>query len=100
MWGLDGFLEAFKFQGAMVIMNTIADGSRKTRKENPNTDDIDRSKVVFTTSQLPVEPSSILNIETADWMIPHVRIRLTQGGSNYNYSSGNVLPWTSLRMFQ
>ena len=82
------------------MTNAIADGSRKTRKENSNTDDIDRSKVESTTSQLHMEPSSLLNIKTAEWMIPHVRIRLTHNGSNYNYSSGNVSPWTSLKMFQ
>ena len=72
------------------------DNSRWIEK-NSNTDDIDRSKVESTTLQLPIEPSSLLNIEIADWLIPHVRIRLTHGGSNYNYSSRNVLSWTYLK---
>ena len=44
--------------------------------------------------------SSLLSIETADWLIQHVRIRLTHCGSYYNYSSGNVFSWTSLKTFQ
>ena len=76
----------------MVITNAIANESRTTRKENSNTDDIDRSKIESTTSQLPIEPSSLPNIETDDWLIPHVCTRQTHGGANHNYSSRNVLP--------
>ena len=72
-------------------MKAVTDGSRKTRKANSNTDDIYRSRDKLTTSQLPMEPSGLLNIETADWLIPHVRTRLTHGGATYNYSSKKSL---------
>ena len=63
------------------LTNAITDGSRKTRKSYSNTDDIYRSKGVLTTSQLPMELSGLLNIETAGWLTPHVRARPTHCGS-------------------
>ena len=92
MWCLNGSLGCLQVpRTEMVIMKAVTDGSRKTRKVNSNTDDIYCSKVEPTTSQLPMEPSSLLNTETADWLFPHVRSRLTHGGPTYIYSSRNVL---------
>ena len=67
MWCFNGSFGCLQVpKTEMVNTNTITDGSRKTRKANSNTDDIYRSKVELATSQLPMEPSSLLNIETAD----------------------------------
>ena len=82
MWCLDGSFGCLQvLKTEMVNMNAITDGSGKTRKANSNTDDIYRSKVLLTTLQLPMEPSSLLYIKTAGWLIPHVRARPTHGGS-------------------
>ena len=79
--------------------NAITDRSRKTRKLNSNTDNIYRSKVELTTPQLPIELSSLLNIETAGWLIPHVRARTTPGGSYLQLQLRNVLLKPLLKTF-
>ena len=84
MWCLDGSFGCLQvLKTEMVNTNAITDGSRKTRKANSNTDNIYRSKVELITSQLPIEPSSLLYIETAGWLIPHVRAQPTHGGSYF-----------------
>ena len=52
-------MEAFKSKEELVFMNALADGSRKL-EWNPNTDDLEDSKVALTAAQLQTEHSSIL----------------------------------------
>ena len=63
-------------------MKAITDRSNRVRKFNSNTDDIYCSKVEPTTPQLLMELSSLFNIKTAGWLVPHVRVRLIHGGSS------------------
>ena len=59
----------------------IIDRVNKIRKLNSN-DDIYRSKNESTPSKLPMELSSLLNIQTADRSAPQVRTRSIHGGSS------------------
>ena len=80
-------------------MNAIIDGSRKNRKSNSDTDDIYCSKTKLTTPQLPIELSSLLNIETAGWLVPHVQAR-SHGGSYLQLQLKIVCPEPLLKTFQ
>ena len=59
----------------------IIDRMNKIRKLNSN-NDIYRSKNESTPLKLPMELSSLLTIETAGRLAPHVRTRLIHGGSS------------------
>ena len=63
-------------------MKAITDISNRIRKSNSNTDDIYRSKVEPTIPQLLMELSSLFNIKTAGWLVPHVQTRLIHSGSS------------------
>ena len=59
----------------------VIDRLNNVGKLNSN-DDIYRSKNESTTSNLPIEISSLLTIETAGRLAPHVQTRLIHSGSS------------------